>query len=125
MTPLMHAAYKGRTDICRLLLQHGADVNCHQHEYGYTALMFAALSGETHPAGPTLPSLPPSFSVIPYSVSLPRPSLISPSAEPGPVQDFFLLKAEFPVSVTVNSFVFVSQSRAGFTSIQERRISRP
>uniref|UniRef100_A0A8D3BGR4 Ankyrin repeat and MYND domain containing 2 n=1 Tax=Scophthalmus maximus TaxID=52904 RepID=A0A8D3BGR4_SCOMX len=47
MTPLMHAAYKGKADMCRLLLQHGADVNCNQHEYGYTALMFAGLSGKT------------------------------------------------------------------------------
>ncbi|KAF3834471.1 hypothetical protein F7725_025675 [Dissostichus mawsoni] len=44
MTPLMHAAYKGKADMCRLLLQHGANVNCNQHEYGYTALMFAGLS---------------------------------------------------------------------------------
>ncbi|XP_008279716.1 ankyrin repeat and MYND domain-containing protein 2-like [Stegastes partitus] len=47
MTPLMHAAYNGKADMCRLLLQHGADVNCNQHEYGYTALMFAGLSGKT------------------------------------------------------------------------------
>ncbi|XP_030003313.1 ankyrin repeat and MYND domain-containing protein 2-like [Sphaeramia orbicularis] len=47
MTPLMHAAYKGKADMCRLLLQHGADVNCNKHEYGYTALMFAGLSGKT------------------------------------------------------------------------------
>ncbi|XP_009450975.1 ankyrin repeat and MYND domain-containing protein 2 isoform X2 [Pan troglodytes] len=46
MTPLMHAAYKGKLDMCKLLLRHGADVNCHQHEHGYTALMFAALSGQ-------------------------------------------------------------------------------
>lgn len=46
MTPLMHAAYKGKTDMCKLLLQHGADVNCNEHEHGYTALMFAGLSGE-------------------------------------------------------------------------------
>ena len=45
MTPLMHAAYKGKADMCRLLLQHGADVNCNEHEHGYTALMFAGLSG--------------------------------------------------------------------------------
>ncbi|XP_034748820.1 ankyrin repeat and MYND domain-containing protein 2-like [Etheostoma cragini] len=45
MTPLMHAAYKGKADMCHLLLQHGADVNCNQHEHGYTALMFAGLSG--------------------------------------------------------------------------------
>lgn len=29
----------------QITLRHGADVNCHQHEHGYTALMFAALSG--------------------------------------------------------------------------------
>uniref|UniRef100_A0A8C1FL28 Ankyrin repeat and MYND domain containing 2a n=2 Tax=Cyprinus carpio TaxID=7962 RepID=A0A8C1FL28_CYPCA len=46
MTPLMHAAYKGRADMCKLLLQHGADVNCNEHEHGYTALMFAGLSGQ-------------------------------------------------------------------------------
>ncbi|XP_030057218.1 ankyrin repeat and MYND domain-containing protein 2 [Microcaecilia unicolor] len=45
MTPLMHAAYKGKASLCRLLLQHGADVNCNEHEHGYTALMFAGLSG--------------------------------------------------------------------------------
>ncbi|KAF7691236.1 hypothetical protein HF521_011533 [Silurus meridionalis] len=45
MTPLMHAAYKGQADVCKLLLHHGADVNCNEHEYGYTALMFASLSG--------------------------------------------------------------------------------
>ncbi|KAK1173162.1 ankyrin repeat and MYND domain-containing protein 2-like [Acipenser oxyrinchus oxyrinchus] len=45
MTPLMHAAYKGKEDMCKLLLQHGADVNCNEHEYGYTALMFAGFSG--------------------------------------------------------------------------------
>ncbi|CAL8297137.1 unnamed protein product [Lota lota] len=47
MTPLMHAAYKGRAHMCQLLLRHGADVNCNQHEYGYTALMFAGLSGNS------------------------------------------------------------------------------
>ncbi|XP_063780482.1 ankyrin repeat and MYND domain-containing protein 2 [Pseudophryne corroboree] len=45
MTPLMHAAYKGKVDMCSLLLQHGADVNCNEHEHGYTTLMFACLSG--------------------------------------------------------------------------------
>ncbi|TRY96736.1 hypothetical protein DNTS_009603 [Danionella cerebrum] len=34
MTPLMHAAYKGKADMCKLLLQHGADVNCNEHEHG-------------------------------------------------------------------------------------------
>ncbi|KAJ8354516.1 hypothetical protein SKAU_G00220830 [Synaphobranchus kaupii] len=47
MTPLMHAAYKGKADMCKLLLRHGADVNCNEHEHGYTALMFAGLSGKT------------------------------------------------------------------------------
>ncbi|KAA0702203.1 Ankyrin repeat and MYND domain-containing protein 2 [Triplophysa tibetana] len=47
MTPLMHAAYKGKAGMCNLLLQHGADVNCNEHEHGYTALMFAGLSGKT------------------------------------------------------------------------------
>ncbi|KAG7475083.1 ankyrin repeat and MYND domain-containing protein 2 [Solea senegalensis] len=47
MTPLMHAAYKGKADMCKLLLQHGADVNCNEHEHRYTALMFAGLSGKT------------------------------------------------------------------------------
>ncbi|KAM5158382.1 ankyrin repeat and MYND domain-containing protein 2 [Mantella aurantiaca] len=46
MTPLMHSAYKGKVDMCKLLLQHGADVNCNEHEHGYTALMFACLSGK-------------------------------------------------------------------------------
>ncbi|MEE6466430.1 hypothetical protein FKM82_006949 [Ascaphus truei] len=46
MTPLMHAAYKGKGDVCKLLLQHGADVNCIEHDLGYTALMFAGLSGK-------------------------------------------------------------------------------
>nr|XP_025034877.1 ankyrin repeat and MYND domain-containing protein 2 [Pelodiscus sinensis] len=45
MTPLMHAVYKAKIDMCRLLLRHGADVNCNEHEHGYTALMFAGLSG--------------------------------------------------------------------------------
>ncbi|XP_078278066.1 ankyrin repeat and MYND domain-containing protein 2a [Rhinoraja longicauda] len=45
MTPLMHAAYKGKAEMCKLLLQHGADVNCNEHEHGYSALMFAGLSG--------------------------------------------------------------------------------
>ncbi|ELU00182.1 hypothetical protein CAPTEDRAFT_151340 [Capitella teleta] len=47
MTPLQHAAYKGRPDIARILLNQGADVNDRNHEHGYTALMFAAISGNT------------------------------------------------------------------------------
>ena len=45
MTPLLHAAFRDRPDIAKLLLAHGADVNTNNHENGYTALMFAALSG--------------------------------------------------------------------------------
>ncbi|CAF0895510.1 unnamed protein product [Adineta steineri] len=47
MTPLQHAAYKAHTNICSLLLKHGANVNDHEHDQGYTALMFGALSGNT------------------------------------------------------------------------------
>lgn len=45
MTPLQHAAYRGDAAVCRLLLDHGADVNDNHHDHRYTALMFAALSG--------------------------------------------------------------------------------
>ena len=31
-TPLSHAAYKGNTEACNILLEHGADVNLAQHE---------------------------------------------------------------------------------------------
>jgi ankyrin repeat protein len=47
MTPLQHAAFKGHANICSLLLAHGADVNDHEHDQGYTALMFGALSGNS------------------------------------------------------------------------------
>ena len=45
MTALQHAAYKGNLELCRQLLLRGADVNSNEHEHGYTALMFGALSG--------------------------------------------------------------------------------
>lgn len=45
-TFLQHAAFKGRKDLCELFLQHGADVNSNYHNDGYTALMFAGLSGK-------------------------------------------------------------------------------
>ncbi len=48
MTPLQHAAYKAHVPICRLLLAQGANVNSYEHEHGYTALMFAALSGKIY-----------------------------------------------------------------------------
>ncbi|KAL4229110.1 Ankyrin repeat and MYND domain-containing protein 2 [Mactra antiquata] len=46
MTPLQHAAFRGKYDVAELLLLFGADVNSSFHENGYTALMFAALSGK-------------------------------------------------------------------------------
>ncbi|KAK7092424.1 ankyrin repeat and MYND domain-containing protein 2-like [Littorina saxatilis] len=46
MTPLQHAAFKGRADVCRLLLDNGADVNSNYHENDYSTLHFAALSGK-------------------------------------------------------------------------------
>ncbi|KAK3578801.1 hypothetical protein CHS0354_030220 [Potamilus streckersoni] len=45
MTPLQHAAFRARREICRFLLASGSDVNSNYHDNGYTALMFAALSG--------------------------------------------------------------------------------
>ncbi|KAK7085593.1 Ankyrin repeat and MYND domain-containing protein 2 [Halocaridina rubra] len=45
MTALHHAAYKGYTDICKLLLDHGADINDDSHDHRYSPLHFAALSG--------------------------------------------------------------------------------
>ena len=45
MTPLLHAAYHGDLELVELLLSLGADVNMNVHKEGYTALMFAALSG--------------------------------------------------------------------------------
>jgi len=41
----MCAAYKGKTEMCELLLAQGADINSNNHEHQYTALMFACLSG--------------------------------------------------------------------------------
>jgi ankyrin repeat protein len=43
MTPLMKAAEVGRLDICKLLVQHGADANAH-NESG-SVLMWAVSSG--------------------------------------------------------------------------------
>ncbi|GFT37469.1 ankyrin repeat and MYND domain-containing protein 2 [Nephila pilipes] len=45
MTPLQHAAYKGSYKVCKLLLDCGADVNLTKHVSRYSALTFAALSG--------------------------------------------------------------------------------
>lgn len=46
MTPLQHAAYRGNYELCKLMLDCGADVNSHYHESGYTSLMFAGLAGK-------------------------------------------------------------------------------
>ena len=46
MTPLQHAAMKGRADVVRFLLDNGADVNSDHHENSYTTLHFGALSGQ-------------------------------------------------------------------------------
>nr|CAG4638450.1 EOG090X06BA [Cyclestheria hislopi] len=45
MTLLQHAAFKGKRDMCQLLLDLGADPNGGHHEHQYTTLHFAALSG--------------------------------------------------------------------------------
>lgn len=46
MTPLMHCAYRGHSEGCRLLLHRGAMVNNNLQKDGYTALMFAAVAGQ-------------------------------------------------------------------------------
>ncbi|XP_066593759.1 ankyrin repeat and MYND domain-containing protein 2 [Prorops nasuta] len=45
MSPLQHACYKGNKEIVQMLLDQGADPNACKHEHAYTALHFAALSG--------------------------------------------------------------------------------
>nr|SVE74185.1 EOG090X06BA [Daphnia barbata] len=45
MTLLQHAAFKGKKEICQLLLDLGADPNGGHHEHQYSTLHFAALSG--------------------------------------------------------------------------------
>lgn len=34
MTPLMHAAYSGRYELCEYLIEKGADVNSNSHSEG-------------------------------------------------------------------------------------------
>lgn len=46
-TPLMVAAYYGRTAIVEILLKYGAQVNAFTTEYKETALIFACLKGHT------------------------------------------------------------------------------
>lgn len=50
MTPLHHAAFKGKLDAVKLLLAHGADVNSPYHEQDYSVLMMGAISGEPNSA---------------------------------------------------------------------------
>lgn len=45
MSVLALAAKKGRTDIVKLLLEHGADVNLTMTYYGWTALTYAVNNG--------------------------------------------------------------------------------
>jgi ankyrin repeat protein len=47
MTPLMHAAYKGRLKLCQFLLDNGANVNSDMQSEGYTPLMFATIAGHS------------------------------------------------------------------------------
>lgn len=43
-TTLQYAAFRGCINLCKLLLQKGADVNTKTNTQGYSALMFAAIS---------------------------------------------------------------------------------
>ena len=43
-TPLQYAAFRGHYDLCKLLIERGANVNAKSHDQGYSALMFAAIS---------------------------------------------------------------------------------
>ena len=45
LTPLMQAAFNGRLETARLLLEHGAEVNVRDHLSGRTALIMAVSSG--------------------------------------------------------------------------------
>ncbi|TGZ74094.1 hypothetical protein CRM22_001132, partial [Opisthorchis felineus] len=45
MSPLHQACFRGHVDVAEYLLQNGADVNSKDQKQGYTALMFAAITG--------------------------------------------------------------------------------
>lgn len=47
MTLLAQACYKGDAAVVKELLKRGADPNSNEHKHGYTALMFAAISGSS------------------------------------------------------------------------------
>lgn len=46
-TPLQYASFRGLLDLCKLLIDKGAEVNAKTHDQGYSALMFAAISNHT------------------------------------------------------------------------------
>lgn len=50
MTPLDQACFKANKYLVEYLLDHDADPNSNEHAQGYTALMFAALSGQPQSA---------------------------------------------------------------------------
>ncbi|XP_015784328.1 ankyrin repeat and MYND domain-containing protein 2-like [Tetranychus urticae] len=51
MSFLCQAAFKGSYEICKFLIENGADVNNTRHVHGYTALMFAAIGGHLKVVG--------------------------------------------------------------------------
>ncbi|KHN82406.1 Dauer abnormal formation protein 25 [Toxocara canis] len=50
MTPLDQACFKANKELVEYLLDHGSDPNSNEHAQGYTALMFAAISGQPQSA---------------------------------------------------------------------------
>ncbi|VDK51657.1 unnamed protein product [Anisakis simplex] len=46
MTPLDQACFKANQQLVEYLIKNGADPNTNQHTHGYSALMFAAISGQ-------------------------------------------------------------------------------
>jgi len=50
MTPLMCAAYKGKTEMCELLLAQGADINSnnHEHQVGKKYFQFQLFQYKVH-----------------------------------------------------------------------------
>jgi len=47
MNPLDHASYKGNEQLVEYLIERGGEVNNRHNDQGYTALMFAALTGKS------------------------------------------------------------------------------
>lgn len=47
LTPLDQASFKGNEQLAEMLLAAGANANNRAHDDGYTALMFAALAGQS------------------------------------------------------------------------------